>query len=102
MENQTNHKVEITTNTIAELYIRQGYIDKALDIYRAILELDPSNDAARIKLEALQKGMKAPQAEPAPGAVSDENQGVTGSINHQIKQLEDWLNNIRMLKRGEN
>lgn len=94
--------MEITTNTIAELYIKQGYIDKAIDIYKAIMELDPSNDAARIKIEELQKKMTAQELEPTPGVVSDEKQGETGSIEHQINRLEGWLNNIRMLKRGEN
>ena len=101
MENQTNHKIEITTNTIAELYIKQGYIDKALDIYRAILELDPSNDAARIKIDEIQKGMTAQEAEPIPGIESGKEQGLGGGVEHQIKSLEGWLKNIRMLKKGE-
>ena len=101
MENQTNPKVEITTNTIAELYIKQGYLDKALDIYKAILELDPSNNPARIKIEEIQKKMVVQPTEPTVEVAAHKKQGENGSIENQIERLEGWLNNIRILKKRE-
>lgn len=93
--------MEITTHTIAELYIKQGYIEKALDIYRAILTLDPGNEAARKKMDALQPGGGAPEAEVRAGVAADVLHRPSGGIEAQISQLEGWLHNIRRVKRGE-
>ncbi len=52
---------DITTNTIADLYIKQGYYDKALDIYRTILEIDPSNEGASVKIKEIEAIMAGSQ-----------------------------------------
>ena len=83
-------KKEITTNTIAELYLRQGYPEKALDIYRAVLELDPGNKTARERLREIEARMRG----GAGGEPADR-------IDAQIARLEEWLNRIRSMKRGE-
>ncbi|MDT8317290.1 MAG: tetratricopeptide repeat protein [bacterium] len=119
--------MEITTNTIAELYIKQGYPEKAIDIYKAILELDPSNSAAVEKIQKLEAGMRgeteqlvAPPVEPvAAPAVEPALQVNTAnelqveapaqpiaaaakiggsSISDQIVRLENWLVNINRVR----
>jgi len=100
MTGASEQKNEITTHTIANLYIKQGYIEKALDIYRAILVLDPGNEVARKKLEALQSGGGAPQDEAGTAVTTDAPRGVSGGIEAQISELEGWLNTIRRMKRG--
>ncbi len=43
----------LQTNTLAELYLRQGLVEKALDVYRAMLRVDPGNERARQRLRDL-------------------------------------------------
>ena len=83
---------EITTQTIAELYIKQGYVDKAIDIYEAILELDPGNEAANIKLREIRGDVALPIDEVSTVSKLDTLSGTEG----QIFKLEEWLHAIRM------
>lgn len=56
----------LSTGTLAELYVRQGFIQKALEIYRAILADDPADQciAERVaELESLEAGISAPDSE---------------------------------------
>ncbi len=43
----------LQTNTLAELYLRQGLEEKALEVYRAMLRVDPGNERARRRLAEL-------------------------------------------------
>lgn len=114
--------MEITTNTIAELYIKQGYPEKAIDIYKAILELDPGNSTAAEKIQKLEADMRGeaeplappvelvsePAAEPLdqfqtsseppaqPVAAATKLSG--SSIPDQIARLENWLANINKVR----
>ena len=45
----------IATMTLAEIYTIQGLTQKAIETYRELLELDPSNTIIRSKLESLKK-----------------------------------------------
>ncbi|OHB26842.1 MAG: hypothetical protein A2X84_11990 [Desulfuromonadaceae bacterium GWC2_58_13] len=45
----------ISTATIAEIYIRQGFPEKALKVYRDLLRADPQNGSLREKLIALKE-----------------------------------------------
>ncbi len=45
----------ISTATIAEIYIKQGFLVKALKVYRDLLRTDPHNDQLRQKLIALKE-----------------------------------------------
>jgi tetratricopeptide (TPR) repeat protein len=44
---------DLNTNTLAELYISQGFYDKAIEIYHGMLEERPENKALQEKLERL-------------------------------------------------
>jgi hypothetical protein len=44
---------DLNTNTLAELYISQGFYDKALEIYQGMLSERPGNKALQHKLEQL-------------------------------------------------
>jgi len=41
------------TNTLAELYLRQGLVDKAVEVYRSMLRVDPDNQKAARRLADL-------------------------------------------------
>ena len=49
------------TNTLAELYLRQGLVDRAIEVYRGMLRMDPGNQRAARRLNEL-----APAGGPAP------------------------------------
>jgi cytochrome c oxidase assembly factor CtaG len=50
----------MNTQTMAELYARQGFIDRAIEVYRRILNQEPENASATRRLAELVK--MAPQA----------------------------------------
>ena len=89
---------EITTNTIAELYIKQGYLDKALDIYRAILEIDPANAAASTKVKEVEAMMAGTEVSEAQDASLDVP-GVL-AVEAQVARLESWLAAIQEMRGG--
>jgi tetratricopeptide (TPR) repeat protein len=45
----------IPTATLAEIYVKQGLVDKAVKTYQDILEQNPDNDAARERILQLQE-----------------------------------------------
>lgn len=56
-EEDPSAKVAIQTDTLAEIYIKQGHLDRALSVYQDILARDPQNAAAREKFESLKERM---------------------------------------------
>ena len=44
-------KEELATETLAELYIKQGFYDKGIDIYSKLLEAEPKNSVLNQKLK---------------------------------------------------
>lgn len=55
----------LETNTLAELYVKQGLPDRAIEVYRSMLRVEPGNLAARHRLAELEA---AAAAAPAPAA----------------------------------
>lgn len=58
----------LSTGTLAELYVTQGFIHKALDIYRSILADNPGDRVIAervVELEALEAGPSEPDSEIA-------------------------------------
>jgi len=69
----------ISTATIAEIYIRQGFFGRAQKVYRDLLQVDPHNEEIRRKLVDLKQridSQKAPSvaAEAAAGEVLAETE----------------------------
>ena len=70
---------DFTTDTLAELYIAQGFYEKAIDIYERMLADRPTSRGLKDKLErvramALESGSAAPAAsveEPAKSAITE-------------------------------
>ena len=61
----------LTTATLAELYVTQGHLDKALGIYRELLGADPGNQSYRSRcaeIAELQLQQQAQRQAPAPAA----------------------------------
>lgn len=60
------HHDPLSTGTLAELYVKQGFIHKALEIYRAILADNPADQLIGervVELEALESAVSEPAAE---------------------------------------
>lgn len=58
----------ISTPTIAEIYIRQGFLGRAMKVYRDLLQADPHNEEVRRKLVELKERIAAQNATAAPTA----------------------------------
>jgi tetratricopeptide (TPR) repeat protein len=82
----------LATRTMAELYIRQGFTDRGLEVYRQLVGRDPENPELRRRLEELESvargetpgedvpvvGAAAPDA-PATGGPPGIGDGTPGS-----------------------
>jgi pentatricopeptide repeat protein len=62
--------------TLAELYFKQGFPEKALEVYRQLVEREPDNDRLRRRLAELQDVGPAPVSVPvadrAPASIPAE------------------------------
>jgi predicted Zn-dependent protease len=70
-------KAAIQTDTLAEIYIQQGHLDRALSVYQEILGKDPGNSAVKEKFEALK--MRVEKENEAKGRKKVQD------------RLESWL-----------
>ncbi len=60
------HNDPLSTGTLAELYVKQGFIHKALEIYRAILVENPADRAMTERVFELEM-IESAQSEPETG-----------------------------------
>lgn len=58
------HHDPLSTGTLAELYVRQGFIHKALEIYRAILADNPADRGTAGRVAELEEALEAESAAP--------------------------------------
>ena len=69
----------IPTPTLAEIYVAQGMPEKALEVYRQVLEGDPENEEVLSRVKALSRSLAPP----------DE------VMQRKIAALRGWLERIR-------
>lgn len=96
----TAHPRPITTSTMAEIYVSQGFIQKAIDIYAEILNESPGNQAVIRRIDELSEMLlgEAPPAETTQAAVAapDDREGTPQPDTERVVEtLERWLDNIR-------
>lgn len=78
----------ISTATLADIYIRQGFPEKALKVYADLLSTDPGNVEIRTRHDVLQKEISGSldassvilEPSPSPAALSSAEAGVEGLI----------------------
>jgi len=91
----------IATATIAEIYVKQGLLGKALKVYRDLLKTDPGNSglAGRYReLERLVSGEVAPSADPGGAPAGKEDRPVVSAARAEdqvLATLNSWLDAIR-------
>jgi tetratricopeptide (TPR) repeat protein len=73
-----------STVTLAEIYVKQGYLSKALHVYQQLLDSDPENEKIRRRLDQLRAQMGAP-AGPI-GAASDVEARVEAPAPAELSQ----------------
>ncbi len=76
----------MTTKTLAEIYLQQGHLQEAYEIYKALAEKDPSDAEIRKRLEELREKLHPSPPSSFPFPLSKEE---------KIRRLEKWLANIR-------
>jgi tetratricopeptide (TPR) repeat protein len=100
----------LQTNTLAELYLKQGFVERAMDVYRAMLRVDATNERARRRLVELEGAVAAgesPAARPAATTAPDEATASAGAFPDDaaaeadaeqrratVARLEGWRNRI--------
>ena len=119
------HHDPLSTTTLAELYVRQGFVSKAIDIYYSILADDPANSGALARiaeLSAIGASRREPgedvaqvapggtetaeyvaegvlsEPPPAAAAVADTGIQPQGVSDNALAVLEEWLENIIRIK----
>jgi len=93
----------LMTGTLAELYVSQGFTDKAAGIYRDILVTEPANTVAAKRLAELESLLLSAGSTAQPAgeqsvtlpAVPPQGTADAGSV---LPVLEGWLENIRRLR----
>jgi hypothetical protein len=89
----------IYTETLARLYLKQGFAERALAIYRHLAQEQPGNQQLQERLRTIEQELACGRDEPAPAAqrAADDGAGkraapVTRRQEHQIAaQLALWL-----------
>lgn len=76
----------IYTETLARLYWRQGFLDKALDIYRHLVRTQPTNHRLRDQVAVLEQQLAATISGEVHEKMRDER---------VIAHLERWLHYLR-------
>jgi tetratricopeptide (TPR) repeat protein len=75
----------LVTRTLAEIYLQQGHFQEAYEMFKALLEKDPSNKEIQEKLRELIEKLKTSPTALPPGFSKSE----------KIRLLERWLSNIQ-------
>lgn len=103
------HRDPLSTATLAELYVSQGFLKRALTIYRELMETEPDNEEFKARMfeikEEIDKdqqsardealGELAPHDAAAPAALTPSGGSVErGGAGDVLRTLELWLENI--------
>ncbi len=80
--------VELSSSTLAELYLRQGLTGRAREVYRQVLAEDPANERARAGLRDL-------EAAVALGGPVAERAARRAALQRTIEALEAMLAAVR-------
>jgi len=79
--------------TLAELYFKQGFAEKAVEVYRQLIEREPENDRLRRRLAELQEPQLAPA--PATSHAGTDQASRRVALERTIAKLEGMLAAIK-------
>jgi hypothetical protein len=81
----------MVTKTMAELYLQQGHLQEAYEIYKALAEKDPFDLEIQERVNELKEKLHPP---PPPKFFYPL------SVEERVRYLEKWLANIRKRRRS--
>jgi hypothetical protein len=81
----------VATKTLAEIYLKQGHLQEAYEIFKALAEKDPFDQEIQKKVEELREKLHSSPPSNFPYPLSKEE---------RIRHLEKWLANIRKGRRS--
>ncbi len=81
---------QMVTKTMAEIYLRQGHLQEAYDIFKILSERDPSDLEIKRRLEEL-----SGQLTSSPPLIDTPFHPTRAKVHVLIK----WLDNIKKRKR---
>ncbi len=87
----------LSSATLAELYFEQGLLERAVEVYRQVLDEEPGNEGARARLVELEKLVAAGAAElPVPaGDGANDAEVRRRALERTIERLEALLTLVR-------
>ena len=88
MEEESN----IATETLAELYLKGENIEKAYEIYKQLLQQNPTSSRFKEKVRELELRLSESGAVPSRGGESPNRKR---NIERVIRELREWLNRIQ-------
>lgn len=81
----------VMTKTLAEIYLQQGHLREAYEIFKVLSKRDPTNMEIQERLKELSEKLSLS---------SPLIHRPVSSTEEKIRLLEKWLANIRELRRG--
>jgi tetratricopeptide (TPR) repeat protein len=87
----------LSSATLGELYFNQGFTDKAMEVYRELLEREPSNERARarlVEIQALDRHLRDEETR-GPEVPKDPRAARREAIERTIARLEALLGALR-------
>lgn len=84
----------IATTTIAELFVKQGLLSQACQVYRDILQADPDNAQVRAKLVELEGRLSSDSQ--AEVAIEQEPLAEINADAEPLATLHRWLTAVRL------
>jgi tetratricopeptide (TPR) repeat protein len=88
---------ELVSATLAELYSSQGHPDRAIEVYRQVLEREPANERARARLAELMAVAASPRESEASAAAEStpSTEARRAALWRTIRHLEGMLAAVR-------
>jgi len=81
----------MATKTLAEIYLQQGHLQEAYEIYKVLAEKDPFDPEIQKKVEELREKLSSSPSSDFSHPLSKEE---------RIRHLEKWLANIQKGRRS--
>jgi hypothetical protein len=81
----------IITKTLAELYLQQGHLQEAYEVYKALAEKDPFDPEIQKRVKELREKLHPFPPPNFPFPLSREE---------RVRHLEKWLANIQKRRRS--
>jgi tetratricopeptide (TPR) repeat protein len=103
--------VTITTETIADIYVKQGYFDKALTVYQELQGVSPERESLKQKIAFVKNKIREAGGDhqqrsttPIEGEATTPEPVVSESagdrkLKENVESLDRWLTSIKRLRR---